>query len=106
MTIEEALGTLIRMANPYTDGSKGTIRPDVPQSPRTEITGGDEDIDLSQIRVEEDNYGQAWTFRGGTQTIKKGLRITYRYPKKDRSGSILYYVTEHLLVGYAGGDGP
>ena len=105
MTIEEAIGTLIRMANPYTDGKPGSIRVDSPPHlPSAAETDGS--VDPGQIRVEEDNYQGQWVFRGQTETIKKGLRITYRYPKKDEAGHVLYYVTEHLLIGYAGGNGP
>jgi hypothetical protein len=106
MTVEEALGTLIRMANPYTDGKPGSIRIDAPLHPPTVAVGAEPSVDPAQVHVEEDNYQGQWIFRGQTETIKKGLRITYRYPKKDNSGNFLYYVTEHLLVGYAGGNGP
>jgi hypothetical protein len=53
------------------------------------------------------NYSSAeWMFRGQPQTIKKALRITYRYPLLDSGGnSTGFYATEHLLIGYAGGNG-
>jgi len=105
MTVEEALGTLIRMANPYTDGAPGSIRIDTPVHPPATATGTDPDVHPAQVQVEEDNYEGQWSFRGQTQTIKKGLRITYRYPKKDKADNFIYYVTEHLLVGYAGSNG-
>ncbi len=47
-----------------------------------------------------------WTFRGQPQTIKRALRVTYRYPLKDIGGKYTgFYATEHLLIGYAGGNG-
>jgi hypothetical protein len=100
MSIEEALGTLIRMANPYTTGGVNTI-----QFPSA-TAGTPPTIDPSQIPVEEDNYAAQWTFKGQTQNIKRALRIQYTYPKTDSSGAVLYNVTENLLVGFAGTDGP
>jgi len=63
-------------------------------------------IDLSHIELVIDdfyaNYSSAdWVFRGQPQTVKRALRITYRYPFKPNGP----YATEHVLVGYAGGNG-
>jgi hypothetical protein len=103
MSIEEALGTLIRMANPYTTGGPGTIH-FVPATPGTAATAPT--IDPTQIPVEEDNYAAQWPFKGLTQNIKRALKIQYTYDKTDAQGNPLgYKVTEHLLVGFAGSNG-
>jgi hypothetical protein len=54
-----------------------------------------------------ENYSSAeWSFRGQPQTIKKAVRVTYRYQLKDTGGNATgFYATEHLLIGYAGGNG-
>jgi len=85
---EEALGQLIFMANPY-------------------ATSGDMQLptSLNQVPVEEDNYAAQWTFKGQTQNVKRALRIQYKYNKRNDAGQI-YTVTEHLLVGFAGTNGP
>jgi hypothetical protein len=100
MSIEEALGTLIRMANPYTKGGPTTM-----SFVAAGTTGGTATIDPTQIPVEEDNYAAQWTFKGQTQNIKRALRIHYTYQKTDDAGTVLYNVTENLLVGFAGSNG-
>ena len=85
---QEALGQLIFMANPYATSSDM-------QYP----------TDLQQVRVEEDNYAAQWNFKGLTQNVKRALRIEYIYMKTNDAGD-KYPVTEHLLVGFAGTDGP
>ena len=97
MPVEQALGTLIVMANPYTTGGTGSMG---------FIAGPPAQIDPNQIQVEEDNYAAQWTFKGLTQNIKRALKIEYTYDKKDAQGNSLgYTVTEHLLVGFAGSNG-
>lgn len=99
---EQALGHLIRVLNPYStdmdytcDAASGNGPPD----PR------------AQFKVEVDdlysNYSSTeWMFKGHTQIIRKALRITYRYPLLDSGRNPTgYYATEHLLIGYAGGNG-
>jgi hypothetical protein len=55
--------------------------------------------------VEVDNYKGEWSFRGNTEQIKRSLRIAYRYPILDACGVPTgLYATEHLLIGYAGGN--
>ena len=96
MSIEQALGTLIRMANPYTSGAAGTIN----------FAGAPLAIDPNQIPVEEDNYTTQWVFKGQTETVEKALRIQYQYDATDDKGNLLgYKVTEHLLIGFAGSGG-
>jgi hypothetical protein len=68
-------------------------------------------IDLSHIDFVIDdfynNYSSAdWVFRGQPQTVKRALRITYRYPFTDAPKNLPgLCATEHILVGYAGGNG-
>ena len=70
-------------------------------------------IDLRHIEMVVDdfqaNYSSVdWVFRGQPQTVKRALRIAYRYryPVMDAQGNpIGPYATEHILVGYAGGNG-
>jgi hypothetical protein len=72
----------------------------------------DKAVDLSHIELEVHdliaNYTSAeWTFRGVPQTIKRAIRITYRYELRDAQGNPNgLYATEHVLIGYAGGNGP
>jgi hypothetical protein len=54
-----------------------------------------------QLDDHTENYTSVeWIFRGTPQTVKKALRITYRYPVGDG-----FYATEHILIGYAGSNG-
>jgi len=69
---------------------------------------GDAAVDLSYVELEVDNntYAAAdWTFKGQSQSIKRAIRIKYCYPARDKTGKILGWVTEHVIVGYAGANG-
>jgi hypothetical protein len=101
MSIEEALGALIRMANPYTTGGAGTMHF---AAAKAAGAGDPLTIDPHQIPVEEDKYTAQWVFKGQTQNIEKALRIQYTYPMKSKSGDT-YHVTEHILIGFAGSGG-
>jgi hypothetical protein len=101
MSIEEALGTLIRIANPYTSGAERTMHF---AAAKPAEAGNPPMIDPHQIPVEQDNYTAQWTFKGQTQIIAKALRIEYTYPMKNKAGDT-YHVTEHLLIGFAGSGG-
>jgi hypothetical protein len=72
-----------------------------------EAHGKDPDLsDIARISIEvERNYGTQWTFKGQTQTVKSAFRIPYRFPVLGKDGVTLYWQTEYLLIGYAGGDG-
>jgi hypothetical protein len=70
-------------------------------------------IDLAHIDLVIDdfiaNYSSAdWVFRGQPQTVKRALQITYRYQVMDAQQPPQpipgVYATEHILVGYAGGN--
>jgi hypothetical protein len=127
---ERELGKLICALNPYTtemDNPSGTP-PVVPQAgqqgatgqagPSTIAPGGQQGatgqaapFDLRQFQVELDDYianytSGTWTFKGQPQIIKRALRVAYRYQLKDIEGKDTgIYATEHLLIGYAGGNG-
>jgi hypothetical protein len=103
MTIEEALGTLIRMANPYTSGAADTMHFAAAKAAKGV---GTSTIDPGQIPVEEDRYPNSWAFKGQTQTVQKSIRVQYQYDAMDDKGKKLgYKVTEHLLIGFAGSGG-
>ena len=100
------LGLMIRLLNPY---SRDMLPPSA-DAPAAEATAAPAETvpptsppaDLGQYHVEIDNYEGAWDFKGNTHKITRALRITYRYPVKDGHGIL---ATEHLLIGYAGGNG-
>ena len=110
---EKELGMLICKLNPYTtDMHDPTSAP--PTVPQTEQQGATDQAALSNLekfQVEVDDYisnytSGTWTFRGQPQTVKRALRVTYRYQLKDIDGKYTgVYATEHLLIGYAGGNG-
>jgi hypothetical protein len=103
---DKDLGLMIRLLNPYSTDMKqhgedmraeGAAAQTAQPAPE-----GSAPLDLSQYQVEIDNYEGAWDFKGNTHKITRALRITYRYPVKDGQGIL---ATEHLLIGYAGGNG-
>ena len=124
MSMEEDLGTLIRMLNPYTDGSKGTMDPHtfitaaptpaaaaIPAatpatSPPPTSTPAPAAPDMTGMWMEVDTrYADDWTFKGQSHSINKAVRIAYRWAKKDAAGNTLYWVTDYLLVGFEGSNG-
>lgn len=114
-----ALGELICRLNPYTrlpdDPATGLQTgfmevgtlptPDVKLVPNYEEDDQLKAIACMEIEVEK-NYGSKWTFKGQPQNVKAAFRLPYRFQVKDKDGAILYWQTEYLLIGYAGGDGP
>jgi len=99
-----ALGELISKLNPYSSDMEHPAG--IP--PVAGATAPDPKIPF-QIEVHDhyENYSSVeWSFRGQSETVKKALRITYRYELKDKQGhGTGFYATEHLLIGYAGGNG-
>jgi hypothetical protein len=106
---EKALGNLIKQLNPYSPDMNQPANIPAVASEGAGTGGADQDAEF-HIELDDHiaNYSSAdWSFRGRTQTIKRALRITYRYPllgpdQKTKTG---FYATEHLLIGYAGGNG-
>jgi hypothetical protein len=102
------LGELIRKLNPYTNKQNkdtgqstgemelfvdGTRQSFLPASPPT-IVG----VEM------EGPYRQEWTFKGQPQRVGMAALIKYRYPVLNGK-EVLYWVDEHILVGFAGGMG-
>jgi len=97
MAVQEALGKMILLLNPYTKGEEGIIA-------FGHGSPGD-DIDINEVRVEVDDYEGHWAFRGIDQKIKRAVRIEYRYLADGQAGANGVMTTEHLLVGFAGSGG-
>ncbi|MGC1409728.1 MAG: hypothetical protein WA864_12370 [Acetobacteraceae bacterium] len=113
-----ALGELICRLNPYTElpfdktnnmqtgkMEVGTLPPKPTGSYKATDAQTTATIACIEIEVEK-NYGTQWTFKGQPQSVKTAFRIPYRFQVKDKEGNTLYWQTEYLLIGYAGGDGP
>ncbi len=109
MSAAEDLGKLIFALNPYTNR----------ENPASSTETGDMDLyvdspaagksapDISQFEVEVDTaYPAKWEFKEEAQNINTAIRLRYRYPVKNSSGSVLYYIDDYLLVGYEGSGGP
>ena len=92
------LGELIHRLNPYADSMEFNCFPTPGSTP--DVTK------LPNFQVEVDNYEGEWAFKGSQQKVKRAIRITYRYKPKSKDGKTSeVWLTEHLLVGYAGGNG-
>ena len=104
--IASQLGELICKLNPYTNQqnimtgqSTGEM---VFSVDSTKPVGSAEAV----VGVEmEGPYRQEWTFKGAPQRVGMAARIKYRYPVKNKDGAVLYWIDEHILVGFAGGMG-
>ena len=104
------LGELIRKLNPYTNQqnrvtglSTGKMELYVDNTRQATSPAGSTD---AIVGVEmEGPYAQEWTFKGAPQRVGMAARIKYRYPIRNGDGAVLYWVDEHILVGFAGGMG-
>jgi hypothetical protein len=109
------LGKLICDMNPYTEmpkyamsGALKTGKMQVfvgnPSAATSEPTGTAEPTGtVEQIEVEVDaGYNAQWAFKGQTHNVNTALRVKYRFPVLDSNNNPLYWVTEHLLIGYEG----
>jgi hypothetical protein len=108
-----ALGTLIARLNPYTNlplDSAGHQTGEMQLKELSPAAGGSSDdpvqdiISRTDIEVES-GYDSTWNFKGVPQNLKGAARIPYRFAVKDKDGKILYWQTEHLLIGFAGAEG-
>jgi hypothetical protein len=62
------------------------------------------DIDVEMDSDYRQEY-MNWTIRGRPYAVKRALLITYRYEiMRDGAGTGVF-ATDHVLVGYAGGNG-
>ena len=105
---DSELGLLIRLLNPYST----TMHPSGEDIPIAAAQGeqaqqeAQEDAgapaNLRKYHVEVDTYDGSWDFKLQTYRVTRSLKITYRYERDDAPG---VFATEHLLVGYAGGNG-
>jgi hypothetical protein len=110
MSIESDLGTLIRMCNPYGGGRPGTMHmgPGAPLDVRQIAEASPPAIeDLGRFHVQVENYAGEWLFKGISYRVNRALLIPYRCPLTAKDGTLLpVFATQHLLIGYAGGNGP
>jgi hypothetical protein len=112
-----AIGELICRLNPYTNQDWNELNQlktgemqvcMLPHAAGEPAVYGklDAQYTIAQMSIEvERNYGTQWTFKGQTQHVRSAFRIPYRFPVQDQKGKTLYWQTEYLLIGYAGGDG-
>jgi hypothetical protein len=113
MSIAEDLGKLILLMNPYTDGSDDSMEPhtflaaqssSAMQTGAAAATNASHAADATCIWMEMDKYGTGdWTFKSQPYHINTALRIAYRW-KKIKGGQTVW-VTDYLLIGYAGANG-
>jgi len=58
-----------------------------------------------EVEIEKE-YPGSWDFKGQPRKVNLALRIKYRYPVRakdnfgNRTGAVLSWVTDYLLVGY------
>jgi hypothetical protein len=117
MSMEEALGRLVNLMNPYSNpGCEPLDEPRMqfvtrPLPPGTTTAKkGDAKALLAQLvaqlEVEIDNYEAEWTLRGQTYKVTRALRIPYRYEVQNKDGNKNgVWATEWLLIGYGGANG-
>lgn len=108
---EQVLGYLIKKLNPYSSNmNQPTGHPPAAAQRGGQGQGDPDSSACEQFHIEVDDYianysSGTWTFRGQPATVKKALRITYRYPLLDSDNNETgLYATEHLLIGYAGSN--
>ena len=105
LTFEEALGTVIRALNPYTDGSRDSmVFGSTASSPTITVAG----VDVGDIHLEIDDYHddrEAWVFKAQPHRIQRALRIQYRHKTKGEAHKAGVWVTENLLIGFSGANG-
>ena len=99
MTMEEAIGKLVCMLNPYTRDMDIYVGNADPKTV---------DNDFRQVDLEVDtNYPAEWEFKEQRQRVNTAARIRYRYPVKDKdTGAILYWIDDYMLIGFEGSGGP
>jgi hypothetical protein len=99
------LGELIRKLNPYTnkqnrETGQSTGEMELLLDNTSQSTGSPTIVGVEM----EGPYAQEWTFKGAPQRVGMAARIKYRYPVVNGKDG-LFWVEEHILVGFAGGMG-
>ncbi|HUC09505.1 MAG TPA: hypothetical protein VL985_03655 [Stellaceae bacterium] len=101
-SLDEDLGRLISMMNPYTNGESGTMDPHMFIDAKAQPVG--ENLEIKDVWMEIDsNYPASWTFKGQEQKVNTALRIGYRWKKT--VGTKVVWMTDYLLVGFEGSGG-
>ena len=103
------LGELIRKLNPYTNQqnlntgqSTGEMELFFDSTKQLFLSSKSPTI----IGLEmQGPYRQEWTFKGQPQTVGMAARIKYRYPILNKDKEVLYWLEDHVLVGFAGAMG-
>jgi hypothetical protein len=110
MSLDEDLGKLISMMNPYTKGEEGTMDPHMFVDPASDASGRNIPVsdasghNIRDVWMEIDSkYPASWTFKGQEQKVNTALRIGYRWKKKVQGKTI--WLTDYLLVGFEGSGG-
>ena len=111
--MEQALGTLINIMNPYSNPRcepfNANRRMQFAAGAPGQGIAGDDAGRLAQIALEIDNYqGGDWTFMGQIYKIKRALLIPYRYHLlggEERNVQTGIWPTGNLLIGYTGANG-
>jgi len=119
MAQAEDLGTLILRLNPYTNRRQNPIDADSRKMGEMDIYcvqsaapgedgkySGSTKPGIRDIQLEvEGPYQHEWTFRGQPRRVGMAVRVRYRFPIKDKDGTVLYWADDYLLVGYEGSMG-
>lgn len=109
------LGKLICDMNPYTEmpkfqmsgalktGKMNVFVANPSAAPAEPTVTAEPTGTVEQIEVEVDaGYNAQWAFKGQNQNVNTALRVKYKFPVLDANNKPLYWVTEHLLIGYEG----
>ena len=108
MSLEEALGTVIRSLNPYTKGKPGSMTLGLPIEISISTAASSSGVAVKDVPVEIDDYheGRAeWIFKGQPHRVQRALRIQYRHKMDGAAGDADVFATEFLLIGFAGSNG-
>jgi hypothetical protein len=108
MSLEEAIGTVIRLLNPYTNGSNGSMTIGTVNNHSKSAVDAEIGFDVRDVRLEIDDYHDSqgeWLFKGSSNRIARAVKIEYRHTVNGEAGRAGILPTEHLLIGYAGSNG-
>ena len=112
-SMEERLGTLIRMLNPYSDTMHITLDDPPNQEQANALVAEQPKMDaplncIIEMETRQVEY-MTWEFKDLPRRVRRAVRIEYRHPvrkdKDDPNSEILCWVVDHLLIGYEGTNG-